>query len=129
MAFTLTIIGIPTAKGRPRLTTRGGFARAFTPTKTREAESDARGQVERQWNQEPLTGPIGVVMEFHMPKPKSLKKGTVHHSKKPDLDNLIKLCGDSLNGLVWSDDSIICSLEAFKRYSDTPKTVLHLTLL
>lgn len=34
---------------------------------------------------------------------------------RSDGDNLLKLCGDALSGIVWTDDSIIASAEIEKR--------------
>ena len=53
------------------------------------------------------------------------------HFRKPDLDNLIKAVFDSISkagynkvdkqGIVWSDDNIICDLRATKKYSPNPR--------
>lgn len=36
---------------------------------------------------------------------------------KPDLSNCVKLVEDALNGIAWGDDSQICSLRVYKRYT------------
>lgn len=75
---------------------------------------------------------IKLVVEYHMPIPKSYSKirakEAVHryHTKKPDLSNLIKFTEDAFNGMLWKDDSIIAEIEARKFYSDTPKTVFKI---
>lgn len=75
---------------------------------------------------------IKLVVEYHMPIPKSYsKKRTLEclkgpHAKKPDLSNLIKFTEDAFNGMVWEDDSIISEIEARKFYSATPKTVFKI---
>lgn len=122
----LTFIGNPIAKGRPKMTTWGGFARAYTPKRTVDAEKSVRRQAEEQWGGlSPLSGPLRVHVEFFMPRPKSMPKKIPweYHVKKPDIDNLIKLW-DALNGLCWVDDSQICRLSATKRYGPEPKTVI-----
>lgn len=53
----------------------------------------------------PQAGPIGVVMQFYRPR------------KVGDLDNYIKVLFDSLNGIVWVDDSQIITLSA-NRHDD-----------
>ena len=72
--------------------------------------------------------PIKVTMEFHMPIPKSwpqkrqrVAKGKPH-PYRPDLDNLIKFINDTLNNILWIDDSLIYELKVRKFYSDSPKT-------
>ena len=43
-----TIPGEPTGKGRPRVVSRGGFARAYTPEKTAAYENLIKLEYERQ---------------------------------------------------------------------------------
>jgi Holliday junction resolvase RusA-like endonuclease len=72
----------------------------------------------------PLTlGPVAISMCFSLPRPKShfgakgLKTSApVHHSGKPDADNLAKLVMDQItkSGRVWRDDSQVVSLTAHK---------------
>ncbi len=75
---------------------------------------------------------IKLVIEYHMPIPKSYSKRKAKeclqgpHTKKPDLSNLLKFTEDSLNGIVWEDDSLISEIEARKFYSHTPKTVFKI---
>ena len=75
---------------------------------------------------------IKLVVEYHMPIPKSYSKKRTKecllgpHSKKPDLSNLIKFTEDAFNGLMWEDDSLISEIEARKFYSMEPKTVFKI---
>jgi len=73
---------------------------------------------------QPLLGKVHLSLIFHMPIPKSLpkKERDGWHSKKPDLDNLIKLVLDSMNGICFRDDSQVCFIIAMKGYSDDPRT-------
>ena len=43
---------------------------------------------------------------------------------KPDFDNIAKLVGDALNGLVWTDDKLIVEARVRKIYGLQPKIVL-----
>ena len=80
----------------------------------------------------PAHSAIKLVVEYHMPIPKSYSKKRRKeclqgpHSTKPDLSNLIKFTEDALNGIVWKDDSLISEIEARKFYSETPKTVFKI---
>ena len=111
---------VPVAKGRPRFSKLG---HAITPENTRIAENllgwNARIAMR---GDKPLCGPIDVEILFSFTKPSSWSKKkiteTVDHVSKPDLDNLIKLVLDALNGIVWADDKQIRSLRAHKQYSD-----------
>ncbi len=75
---------------------------------------------------------IKLVVEYHMPIPKSYSKRKAKeclqgpHTHKPDLSNLIKFTEDAFNGLIWEDDSLISEIEARKFYSERPKTVFKI---
>lgn len=75
-------------------------------------------------NHLPLTGSVHLVIVFHMPIPKSLPKKDWEgwHRKKPDIDNLVKLVLDSMNGICFLDDSQVCLLIAMKGYNENPHT-------
>lgn len=120
LVFTVDID--PVAKGRPRFVRRGRFVHTFTPQKTRSFENELIEKTKKYTPKSPLEGPLSLLLTFHMPIPKSLRgvQGDPH-TKKPDLDNLIKACVDPLNGRFWKDDAQIVNLLAFKLYSDTPR--------
>ena len=78
----------------------------------------------------PLEGEIDLKLIFYMPRPKShyrtgkrshvLKaKAPVYHSVRPDIDNLIKMIADIIQGKdrMIIDDSQICVLSSIKVYS------------
>ena len=46
----------------------------------------------------------------------------VNLTKTPDADNLAKFVCDSLNGVFWRDDSIVCELTVTKAYNNVPRT-------
>ena len=84
-----------------------------------------------------LAGDIMIKLIFTMPRPKShyrtgkfkhiLKDGYEHiinHTFKPDIDNLVKLIADTIQGQdrMIVDDSQICMLQAEKIYGETPMT-------
>ena len=84
-----------------------------------------------------LAGDIMLKLIFTMPRPKShfrtgkfkhlLKDGyedIINHTFTPDLDNLVKLICDTIQGKdrMIIDDSQICMLQAEKQYGETPMT-------
>jgi len=79
--------------------------------------------------------PLSVDITFYMPFTKSTSKTKINsglhipHTKRPDLDNLLKFYLDLLNGIVYFDDSLIAKLVAQKVYSTDPKTVIILNPL
>lgn len=121
--------GVPVAKGRARITTRGGKVRSFTPPKTVAFEGLVALAAERAMEgRDPLAGPVSLTLFVELPVPQSwsLKKkaaalgGEVQPCGRPDLDNYIKSVSDGSNGIVWNDDAQITMLLATKRYSTQP---------
>ena len=77
-------------------------------------------------------GAVGLDLEFVFRRPDSHYKRNLRgddtrlkasaprtHTKKPDLDNLVKFIGDCLNKLAYHDDSQITHLRVSKRWSHT----------
>lgn len=68
---------------------------------------------------------IRVLIAFYLPRPKSLgKKTTVHHTKKPDVDKLVRGVLDGLTGVLFNDDAQVVDLQTRKRYAP-PDTAPH----
>lgn len=113
-----TIKGEPVAKGRPVITTIGGYARTYTPKKTRDAENNMRAQIVQQLPEgfAPLLTPLHVHIYITRGKPKSARKKDIYPVKKPDLDNHIKSVLDAMNTVVFRDDSQIIRLFAEKSF-------------
>lgn len=69
---------------------------------------------------------------FYMPIPKSMRKpeklladqGLLKHTKKPDVDNLIKFYFDCLTGIFIEDDAQVSIGHAVKLYHPKPKTAV-----
>lgn len=128
--INLTIPGNPIAKKRPRFARVGKFVRTYDPQETEEGRF--LFEIQKQWSRPPIDGPLKVRCSFEMPIPKgSSKKKTqamieeqIRHTKKPDVDNLIKFSCDCLNGVVFKDDSQIILLVGEKFYSEIPKTLI-----
>ena len=85
----------------------------------------------------PFADAIMLKLIFTMPRPKShfrtgkfkhlLKdryENIIYHTFTPDLDNLVKLICDTIQGKdrMIVDDSQICMLQAEKIYGETPMT-------
>lgn len=114
----------PVSKGRPRLSTRGGFAHAYTPAKTRSAERELQILAREQWKQPALTGALHVAINFYLPI-KNKRLWGMPHDKKPDLDNLVKMM-DAFNLLLWHDDGQISHIDAQKFYAEKGKIELYI---
>ena len=128
----------PVAKARPRVSMRGGFARAYTPKKSKKFEDDlaaiAKAHLRSIGINSPLTNACSVTIEAFFTVPKSWTKkrkaellkdsnGLVRHPhvSKPDLDNTQKSVLDALNGIVYVDDCQVCEIVARKFYSNSAR--------
>jgi len=130
--LTITVLGTPVAKARPRMT-RSGIA--FTPAKTRSYETYVRLVAQEEMKAARIgmmEGPLRMTMRVDLPIPSSWSKrkqqqaitGEIRPCTRPDIDNFIKAAMDACNGIVFSDDSQVVRLEASKRYALQPKLVL-----
>lgn len=105
--FACVVPGEPVSKERPRtaasLNPKTGklIYRTVTPEKTIEAEqvvaATAMGNRGSYPSEFPLTGNLALDLAFY----EGPKQSPVH---RQDWDNLAKLVGDALNGVIWEDD-------------------------
>lgn len=133
--ITITIPGELRGKGRPRFARQGPFVRAFTDAKTASAETWVRSCAVDVVCGAPIAGPVSVRLDVGVGVPASWPKkrradalaGIIWPTGKPDLDNVLKLVGDALNGIVWADDKQIVRAEVMRRYVEAPQAVLTVT--
>jgi Holliday junction resolvase RusA-like endonuclease len=121
-SLCFTAPGNPQPKERPRTFLRGGRAVTITPERTREAERHVRecamsaalleGHVS-------FTGPVAVSCIFF--------RGD---ERRCDIDNLVKVVLDAINGLAYVDDSQIRMIAATKLVDKAkPRTFVAVTEL
>lgn len=123
------IMVVPTAKGRPKLTTFGGHPRAYTPAKTRTAEADIKAAIREQVMAFGTFGekiPLSMSATFYIEKPKSKSKKVLMPVTRPDIDNFGKTLCDALNKYVYPDDSQLTSVHFRKRYGTPPRIELSI---
>lgn len=66
----------------------------------------------------PFVGPLGVDLNFHLPRPKSYPKSRVDWpSKRPDIDKLARAVLDALTHVCWVDDAQITFLRLNKDWA------------
>jgi Holliday junction resolvase RusA-like endonuclease len=135
--ITFTVFGVPVPKARARVSAalkKNGRRYTYTPERTRKAELDFITQAAIHAPETPFSGPITLSAAFHMPIPKSWPKWrkdeameyNIRPTCKPDIDNLVKLTMDAMNGIFWHDDAQIVSISATKCYSDDPRIAIYL---
>lgn len=132
----------PKPQSRPGFTKRGKFVTAYEKKDMKIWRKSCTYLVKSLWKAEKIEGAIEVDVTFYMKAPQSIsKKPTprarpetwakwkkfeneeMPHTKKLDLDNLIKSLFDSVtdSGLVWNDDGQVCRINAKKIYSPNPR--------
>ena len=127
--------GEPVAKGRPRFNRYTG--RAFTPEKTINYENLVKMEYLQAYpDEKPYSSDtaLNLRVDIYVSIPKSVSKkkrqemlnNEVRPTKKPDLDNCIKVLADSGNGVIWEDDKCIVDIVARKWYSDTPRVEIRI---
>lgn len=83
----------------------------------------------------PLEGAIEISVSAFWQWPKSMSEkkrrvyGSQYFTARPDGDNIVKLLGDALNGIVWRDDAQIVTATISKRYGLIPQTIIRVTPL
>ena len=118
------IHGNPVAQGRPRFARRGNFVTTYDPPESKSFKETVKWQaIESGANERLLEGPLEMTLVFSMQRPQGHygKKGLrpsapKHHIVKPDLDNLAKGVKDGLEGICFSRDQQVVSLDAKKEY-------------
>lgn len=131
MEISFTVLGPPTAKGRPRMTKKG---HTYTPQKTVEYENLVRLEYRRQCGDFKFDqdDPLDVRILAYYPIPKSVSKKKhqmmVRHQirpmKRPDTDNVCKSILDSLNEVAYHDDAQVVDCQVRKFYGEDPRVVV-----
>jgi Holliday junction resolvase RusA-like endonuclease len=132
LAVTFTIPGEPVPQPRPRVSTRGGFARAYVPAQHpvhayRQSLSAAARAAGLGKTGEPLNVVIDAV--FERPKSHMTKTGvkpTAPRLPRPDVDNLAKAVLDALQD-VMGDDTNVARLVVEKSYGQEARTTVRIS--
>ena len=129
------VYGEPVGKARPRTVTVNGFVQTFTPKSTREYEAKVKKAYKQQCGKlytKDFTVRIHIKAICKIPKSFSkikteqAKTGQLRPVKKPDLDNIIKIILDGLNGVAFVDDCQVDEITASKYYGENERVEIKL---
>lgn len=125
--ISFTVAGDPVPQPRPRVSTRGGVARAYVPAKHPvHAYRQAVALAAKLAGLKPITDPIQVcvVSVFERPKSHTTGRGVLKSRAprvpRPDVDNLAKAVLDALGDFF--NDTLVESLQVSKSYGDVAHT-------
>lgn len=131
MKVSFYIPGEPKGKGRPQFSKVGKFVKARTPDDTVIYENLVKMEYQKQCGNAKFEDDDMLEMRIYayysIPKSVSKKKreqmlsGAIRPTKKPDMDNVVKVIADSLNNLCYHDDTQIVDAFVRKYYSDRPR--------
>lgn len=112
LTFSIPIAPVPWSRARSNGRT-GAYFHAGPYAAFHKA---LKAYVRSVYGGEPLDVPLKMSCAFVFESPKRRKFGPVH-ATKPDADNLIKGVKDSLEGVLWVNDSRISELSVKKLYA------------
>ncbi|MFR0922657.1 MAG: RusA family crossover junction endodeoxyribonuclease [Clostridia bacterium] len=124
MIYEFEVPGKVIGKGRPRLNSYTGVV--YTPTRTKDYESLVEQYFLLKYPRfKILEGRIKVNIIAYFSIPKTTKKTEINEmldnnispTKKPDIDNIVKVVLDSMNKFAFRDDNQITKLEVEKKYA------------
>ncbi len=106
------IPGEPVPKGRPRFTRQG---RVYTPRATVDAEKGIAWRARMAYRGTPTTENVRVDLVFTC-------------RRLSDLDNLVKLALDGMQGVVYANDSQVSEIHAVRLLGEDPHTSVTVAL-
>lgn len=146
MEVRFVVPGEPTGKGRPQTKVmysekgftdkktgkkRNTMVNNVTPKKTVIYENLVKDVYHRQCQDfrfpDDAMLDMRILAYFAIPKSKSKKirelmlQKLLRPTKKPDMDNIMKIVADSLNQIAYKDDTQIVDCQLRKFYSDEPR--------
>lgn len=120
-------------KGRPRLNSYTG--RVYTPTRTKDYEELVEQYFLLKYPRyKTLDGRIkmDIVAYFEVPKSTSklvktqMMENKISPTKKPDIDNIVKIILDAMNNIAFKDDTQITKISVEKKYSEIEKVFVRI---
>lgn len=122
--FDIFVIGHPRQRGSKR---HIGGGRLMDEAKgSKEWMRYIQYAVRQAYGGQPVTGPVTLCIEFHMPRPKChfdktgmLKRGfdAAAYLTSPDTDKLCRTVLDALSNVVYVDDKQVVMIQASKMYA------------
>lgn len=133
MKYEFEVPGKITGKGRPRVNSYTGIV--YTPTKTKDYECLIEQyfllkyprfkQIEKR-TKVSITAYFGIPKSTKKSEIEAMLNQTISPTKKPDIDNIVKIVLDAMNKFAFKDDTQITKLEVEKKYGTEEKIVIEI---
>lgn len=133
MKYEFEVPGTIKGKGRPRVNSYTGMI--YTPTTTKDYEYLVEQYFLLKYPKfKPFEGRLSVKIIATFNIPKSTKKCEVEKmlqneispTKKPDIDNIVKIILDAMNKFAFKDDTQITKLSVEKKYGEEEKIYIEI---
>lgn len=116
------VAGEVISKGRPRFTRSG---RTYTPKKTLDYEKTIKRAYLNKYTylskkslRIKICAYLEVAKSHSKVKKQKMLANELQCTKKPDVDNIVKVVLDALNKVAYQDDTQVVELVAIKRWSN-----------
>ena len=124
-----TVPGHPVAQARPRIVRHGKYAGMANTPECDNYRAYFRSLASQYRPEKLIDRACRLVVRVFVLKPKSWAKNRVHAETKPDLDNFLKMVMDSLDGIIYDNDSRVVTVIALKELSDRPRVEVEVEVL
>lgn len=128
--FIFNVHGVPSVQKQTKFFRCGDGVRTYDPSA--KDKEYIQWQVRPFMGESPLACAIEMFITFFLPIPKStsgirrkqMENRVILPVKRPDIDNLAYIVTNALKGIVYQDDSQVCSMHLYKFYDKDPRTVI-----
>lgn len=131
--YEFEVIGEIKGKARPRVNTY--TCQVYTPTSTKDYENLIKQYFQIKYPRYvPFENRVSVTIKAYFKVPKTttkkdkalIEEGKLSPTKKPDIDNVVKIVLDALNKMAFKDDNQITKLQVEKFYGEEEKIYIKI---
>ena len=131
--YEFEVIGEIKGKARPRVNTY--TCQVYTPNSTKDYENLIKQYFQIKYPRYvPFENRVSVEIKAYFKVPKTVTKkdkilieeGKLSPTKKPDIDNVVKIVLDALNKMAFKDDNQITKLQVEKLYGEEEKICIKI---
>ncbi len=133
MNYEFEVEGDIKGKARPRVNSYTGIV--YTPNNTKDYENLIKQFFVLKYPRYvPIENRVSISIEAYFKIPKNTSKkntelmleNNISPTKKPDIDNVVKIVLDALNKMAFRDDNQITKIDVEKRYGEKEKLIIRI---